>query len=151
MKKRGKSQQVPEQVPEQVQDCMSLSPFTIGPEDSLQTALDLLYKHNVRELPVVEHGRLIGIVTDRDLRQISPSYPVFRDQQEIRCYLQNLKVAAAMTVDPLVVSPETPLVEVAKLLRTYRIGSLPVVEDERLVGLISVTDLLSVFIEQNGG
>jgi acetoin utilization protein AcuB len=143
MQKRGKSQQV--------QDCMSLSPFTISPEDSLQTAMDLLYKHNVRELPVVEHGRLIGIVTDRDLRHISPSYPVFRDQQEIRYYLQNLKVAAAMTVDPLVVSPETSLVEAAKLLRTYRIGSLPVVEDERLVGLISVTDLLSVFIEQNGG
>lgn len=137
--------------PQQVLDRMSLSPLTIGPEDSLQTALDLLHKHNIRELPVVEHGKLIGIVTDRDLRQIAPSYPVFRDQQEIRYYLQTLKVAAAMTVDPLVVSPETSLVEAAKLLHTYRIGSLPVVEDEKLVGLISVTDLLRVFIEQNQG
>ena len=137
--------------PQPVRDRMSTSPFTIGPEDSLQTAIDLLYKHNVRELPVVEHGKLIGIVTDRDLREISPSYPVFRDRQEMRYHLQSLKVVAAMTVDPLVVSPETPLVEAAKLLHTYRIGSLPVVEDERLVGLISVTDVLSVFIEQNEG
>ena len=137
--------------PEQVRDHMSLSPLTIGAEDSLQTAIDLLHKHNIRELPVVEHGRLIGIVTDRDLRQVAPSYPVFRDQQEIRYHLQNLKVAAAMTVDPLVVSPETSLVEAAKLLHTHRVGSLPVVEDEKLVGLISITDLLRVFIEQNEG
>ncbi len=135
--------------PQQVRDYMSTSVFTVGTEDSLQTTIDLLHAQNIRELPVVEYGKLIGLITDRDLREISPSYPVFRDRQEIRYHLQTLKVAAAMTVDPLVVFPETPLVEAAKLLHTYRIGSLPVVEGERLVGLISVTDLLGVFIEQN--
>ncbi|HEX9878880.1 MAG TPA: CBS domain-containing protein, partial [Candidatus Binatia bacterium] len=94
---------------EHVRDRMSKLPLTVTSGDSLQSALDLLYKHNVRELPVMDHGRLVGIVTDRDLRQISPSYPVFRDQEEIRVYLQNLKVASAMTVDPLVISPEASL------------------------------------------
>ena len=132
-----------------VEDCMSKSPVTISSSDSLQSAIDLLHKYNIRELPVIDYGRLAGIVTDRDLRQVAPSYPVFRDQQEIRCYLQNLKVASAMTVDPLVVSPQTPLVEAAELLHTHRIGSLPVVENEKLVGILSVSDLLKTFIEQS--
>ena len=141
MRKRKKSQQV--------QDRMSAPPFTISSEDSLENAIDLIHKHNIRELPVVDHGKLIGIVTDRDLREIAPSYPIFRDQQEIRRYLKTLKVASAMTVDPLVVSPDTPLVEAARLLLTYRIGSLPVVEKERLVGMISVSDLLKDFIDNS--
>ena len=129
---------------------MSTPPLTITSEDSLENAIHLLHKHNIRELPVVQNGKLIGIVTDRDLREIAPSYPIFRDQQEIRRYLQKLKVASAMTVDPLVVSPETLLVEAARLLHAYRIGSLPVVENEELVGIISVSDLLMDFIEQSG-
>ena len=126
---------------------MSSPSITVTSEDSLQSAIDLLAKHNIRELPVVENGSLIGIVTDRDLRQVSPSYPLFRDQQEIQYHLRNIKVASAMTADPLVVSPKTPLVEAAKLLHAYRIGSLPVVEKGKVVGIISVTDLLKVFIE----
>ena len=135
---------------EQVRDLMSAPPRTITSQDSLQSAMELLHKHNIRELPVVEHGRLIGIVTDRDLREIAPSYPIFRDQQEIRRYLQTLTVASAMTVDPVVVSPDTPLVEAARLLHSYRIGSLPVVEREKLVGIISVSDVLKKFIEHSG-
>jgi acetoin utilization protein AcuB len=139
MKKRKKQ--------ERVGDRMSSPSITVTSEDSLQSAIDLLAKHNIRELPVVENGSLIGIVTDRDLRQVSPSYPLFRDQQEIQYHLRNIKVASAMTTDPLVVSPKTPLVEAAKLLHAYRIGSLPVVEKGKVVGIISVTDLLKVFIE----
>ncbi len=134
---------------EQVRHHMSPSPVTISSEESLQAAIELLHKHNIRELPVVEHGELIGIVTDRDLREVAPSYPVFRDQEEIRYYLQSLKVAKAMTVDPLKISPESPLLEAAKVLHTYRIGALPVVESGRLVGIISVTDILKAFIDQN--
>ena len=133
-----------------VDEIMSDHPVTITSEHSLESALDLLSKHGIRELPVVESGRLIGIVTDRDLRQVAPSYPLFRDEEEIRYYNQNVKVASAMTPDPLTVSPETPLVEAAKLLRTHRINSLPVVDHARLVGIVSVTDFLKLFIEQNG-
>ncbi len=128
---------------------MTKSPLTVSSGDSLQAALDLLYKHNIRELPVMEHGKLAGIVTDRDLRQVTPSYPIFRDQEEIRCYLQNLKVYSAMTLDPIVITPEDQLVEAAKRLNTYRIGSLPVVEGEKLIGIITVSDLMKAFIEQN--
>jgi acetoin utilization protein AcuB len=128
---------------------MTTPPVTIGSEESLQQAMDLLHKHNIRELPVVDRGGLVGIVTDRDVREVSPSYPLFRDSEEIRHHQENLKVAQAMTVEPLVVSPETPVVEAAKMLHTYRVGSLPVVEDGKVVGVVSVTDILKIFIEQN--
>jgi acetoin utilization protein AcuB len=135
----------------QVGAVMTAAPVTITSADSLKTAFDLLTKHNVRELPVVENDRLIGIVTDRDLRQVAPSYPLFRHEEEIRSCMDDMKVASAMTPDPLVVAPETAVVEAAELLRTYRVNSLPVVKENRLVGIISVTDLLKLFIEQNKG
>jgi acetoin utilization protein AcuB len=132
-----------------VRDRMSSDPFTVGPNDSLQRVVDLLRRRDIRAVPVVEEGRLIGIVTDRDLRQVAPSYPLFRDEDEIHRYTENLKVTAAMTADPFRISPNASLIEAAKLLEIYRIGSLPVVDGENLVGMISVTDLLKVFIEQN--
>jgi acetoin utilization protein AcuB len=130
---------------------MTATPVTVTTSDPLKAAFDLMAKHNIRELPVVENGHLIGIVTDRDLRQVAPSYPLFRGEEEIRSYMDQMKVATAMTPDPLVVSPETSVIEAAKLLRTYRVSSLPVIKEKQLVGIISVTDLLKLFIEQNEG
>jgi len=132
-----------------VRDHMTGSPITVSSGTSLSEAFDLMLKHSVRELPVVDHGELVAIVTDRDLRETSPAYPVFRDQDTIRQYMRSLKVANAMTPDPLVVAPECSLVEAAKLLVTYKISSLPVVEHSKLVGILSVTNVLKLFIEQN--
>jgi len=128
---------------------MTVDPMTVGPGDSLQKVVDLLRRRDIRSVPVVEDGKLIGIVTDRDVRQVAPAYPLFRDEDEIRRYTENLTVTAAMTADPMTVSPDTPLVEAAKVLETYRISSLPVLDHHRLVGMLSVTDLLRVFVEQN--
>ncbi len=132
-----------------VRDCMSVDPATVGPKDSLQRVIELLRRRDIRSVPVVEDGKLIGIVTDRDVRQVAPAYPLFRDEDEIRRYTENLAVTAAMTADPMTISPDAPLVGAAKLLETYRISSLPVLDGQTLVGLISTTDLLRVFIEQN--
>ena len=132
-----------------VGDCMSVDPVTVAPNDSLQRVVELLRRRDIRAVPVVEDGKLIGIVTDRDLRQVAPAYPLFRDEDEIRRYTENLTVTAAMTADPMTVSAATPLVDAAKILETYRISSLPVVEDFRVVGILSVTDLLRVFVAQN--
>jgi acetoin utilization protein AcuB len=132
-----------------VGDCMSVDPVTVAPQDSLQRVIELLRRRDIRAVPVVEDGKLVGIVTDRDVRQVAPAYPLFRDDDEIRRYTENLTVTAAMSADPLTVSPATPLVEAAKILETYRISSLPVVEGFRVVGILSVTDLLRVFVAQN--
>jgi acetoin utilization protein AcuB len=130
-------------------DCMSESPIVVDPAESLGAAIGMLFKWQIHELPVVEDGRLVGIITDRDLRQVSPSYPIGQDQPEVQTYLQTLKVRSCMTPAPIVVEPGTPLVEAVKLMRSNRIDSLPVVEAEKLVGLVSISDVLDVFIEQN--
>jgi len=132
-----------------VRDCMTVDPTAVGPKDSLQKVIGLLRCRDIRSIPVVEEDKLIGIVTDRDIRQVAPAYPLFRDEEEIRRYTENLTVTAAMTADPMTISPDAPLVQAAKLLETYRISALPVVDGQKLVGMISVTDLLRVFIEQN--
>jgi acetoin utilization protein AcuB len=132
-----------------VSDCMSVDPATVGPKDSLQTVIELLRRRDIRSVPVVENGRLIGIVTDRDVRQVAPAYPLFRDEDEIRRYTENLTVTAAMTADPMTIAPDAPLVEAAKVLETYRFSSMPVVAEGRLVGILTVTDVLRVFVEQN--
>ena len=132
-----------------VRDCMSVDPATVGSKDSLQKVMSLLRRRDIRSVPVVENGRLIGIVTDRDVRQVAPAYPLFRDEDEIRRYTEHLTVTAAMTADPMTIAPDAPLVEAAKVLETYRISSMPVVDDQRLVGMLTMTDVLRVFVEQN--
>lgn len=134
-----------------VRDCMSSDPAFVSPKDSLQTVIQLLRRRDIRSVPVMEDGKLIGIVTDRDIRQVAPAYPLFRDENEIRHYTENLTVTAAMTADPMTIAPEAPLVRAAKILETYRISSLPVVDGEKLVGILTVTDVLRVFVEQNEG
>ena len=134
----------------QVRERMTLCPVTIRSDASLGEAIRLLVKHNIRELPVVERGRLVGIITDRDIRQVSPSYPLFRDEEEIRTHLEGMKVSCAMSPDPLVIAPTEDIVEAAALMIRYRIGSLPVVHQSRVVGIVSVTDILKLFVETNG-
>ena len=128
-----------------VRDCMTVDPVTVGPRDSLQKVVELLRRRDIRTVPVVENGKLIGIVADRDVRQVAPAYPLFRDEDEIRRYTENLTVTAAMTADPMTIALDAPLVEAAKILETYRISCLPVVDEQRLVGALTVTDLLGVF------
>jgi acetoin utilization protein AcuB len=102
-----------------VRDCMSVDPATVGPKDSLQKVIGLLRRRDIRSVPVIENGRLIGIVTDRDVRQVAPAYPLFRDEDEIRRYTENLTVTAAMTADPMTIAPDAPLVEEAKAVGQF--------------------------------
>jgi acetoin utilization protein AcuB len=132
-----------------VRQCMSIDPVTVDPKDSLQRVVELLRRRDIRSVPVVEFGKLVGIVTDRDVRQVAPGYPLLRDEEEIHRYMKNLTVTAAMTADPMTIAPEAPLVEAAKILETYRISALPVVERTKLVGMLTVTDLLRAFVDQN--
>ena len=132
-----------------VREVMTAAPATVCPDDSLRFALDTLERYEVHELPVTEHGRLVGIVTDGDLKLMTPSYPLFRHQEEIRLALRDLKVASAMTVDPTVIGPEESLLSAATLLFEAHIRSLVVAEQEKLLGIISVSDVLRVILEQH--
>lgn len=132
-----------------VRDFMSVDPPTVASNDSLQRVVELLRRRDIRSVAVLEAGKLIGIVTDRDVRQVAPGYPLLHDEAEIRRYIENLKVTAALTADPMTIAPNAPLVEAAKVLETYRIGSLPVLDGAKLVGMLTVADLLRAFVKQN--
>ena len=132
-----------------IREVMTTTLVTVSPEDSLQHALDLLDKYHVHELPVVTpQGHLIGIVTDGDLKLMTPVYPIVPDQQEIRQVLRDLKVAAAMTVEPVVIGPDATLLEATQQLYDRSIGALLVAEEDRLLGVLSVSDVLRIVIEQ---
>lgn len=132
-----------------VRDHMTQDPPAVGPGDALQTVAHLLCHPDIRAVPVVENGQVVGIITDRDLRQVAPAYSLLGDEEEIRRYLEHLTVTATMTANPVTIAPDAPLVDAAKILEAYRFSSLPVTEGANLIGLISVNDVLRAFIEQN--
>ena|ERR1043166_7124602 len=132
-----------------VREVMVESPVTVSSGDSLQHALSLLEKHQVHQLPVLEHGRVVGIVTDGDLKFFTPAFQILRDQEELRQTLRELTVAEAMTVEPMSVSPQATLLDATKLMHDHSIGALLVVEEEKLLGILAISDILRIVIEQH--
>jgi acetoin utilization protein AcuB len=130
-----------------VRDRMRRPVITIAPDHSLRMARERMHKHGIRRLPVVQDGRLVGIVTDRDVRQAWASPATSLSTHELLYLLDRVTVREVMTPQVLTVTPETPLVEAARLLHQHKIGGLPVVDGCSVVGIITEMDLLEAFIE----
>ncbi len=133
-----------------VEKRMKRDPVTISPEDSFRHGMTLIRQKGIRHLPVVEGSRLVGIVTDRDIRQASPSPATSLEIHELHYLLEKVKIREIMTKKVYTVTPTTPIEEAARLMLQHRIGGLPVLEGERLVGIITETDILSAFVEVMG-
>jgi CBS domain-containing protein len=128
-----------------VRDLMSRHVVTIAASDSCLDAVARMHQARVRHLPVVNHeGLLVGVVTDRDLRHHLFSPPVYKDLGVISMdvLLKAVPVADIMSTDVIAVTPEDNLVDAARCMLEEKIGSLPVVEGGRAVGIITETDLL---------
>lgn len=132
--------------PTTVREVMTTEVVTIGANDSIGAALERMRAGGFRRLPVIEDGRLVGIITDRDLRLATNSPLVLREKWYSDFILESVKVKSCMTPDPVTIAPEAPLVEAAALMRAKKYGGLPVVENEALVGIVTVTDLLDHLI-----
>ncbi|MGH7473889.1 MAG: CBS domain-containing protein [Candidatus Methylomirabilales bacterium] len=132
----------------QVVDRMRTAVVLVRPSDSVGTALKLLGERQIRHLPVVEDGKLVGIVTDRDIRLVFPS-AVTADNKEQDPFdaLEKVSVGQIMTKRVFTVTPETSIADAARLLLERRIGGLPVVQGDLLVGIITKTDILAAFVE----
>ncbi len=113
----------------------------INKEASVQEALDLMKKHSIRHLPVVENNKhsMIGLVTESNLRQYF-----------FLSMVEKIAVQDAMTVNPVVIGPDANIESAASLIHRHRIGCLPVVDKKKLVGIITVTDILTAFVEMMG-
>ena len=115
-------------------DLMLDNPKSVTPELSVREARLLMEMEGIMQLPVLQHGKLVGIITDRDLCLSihSPNESTMR-------------VEHCMTADPMTVTPDTPVYRTAQMLSTYKFGALPVVDGEELVGLITTSLLLAYF------
>ncbi len=133
-----------------VKDYMSVNPVLVEPQDTVGDALELLQDHSIRRLPVVSKGRLVGIVTQTDLMKASPSTATSLSIHEINYLFPKIKVRDIMTKDVYTVSPEAAIEEAAVSMREHKIGTLVVVDKEKVVGLITESDLFKAFIDVFG-
>lgn len=129
-----------------VDQVMTREPAVVAPNDPIRSAIERMRERGCRRLPVVEDGNVVGIVSDRDLRRATNSPLVLRERWYDEFMLDHVQVRACMTANPVTVSPATPIVEAAKLMRDKKFGGLPVVADGRLVGIVTETDLLNYLI-----
>jgi acetoin utilization protein AcuB len=122
-----------------VREVMATHPITVRPHETARHAYQLMRDNRFRHLPVMEDGRLVGILSDRDLRPVllSPG-------------LARARVRELMSEDLTTVGPDTPIEEAASLLVVKKIGCLPVVAQGQLVGIVTETDLLAVLVELLG-
>ena len=128
---------------------MQRRPVTVSPQDTLRGAWRIIHQRQIRHLPVIERGRLVGIVTDRDLRQALPSRAVGLEMHEAPHLAEKVRIWEVMARAVVTISREAPIEEAARLLLKYRIGGIPVMKGETLVGIITKTDLLRAFLRQS--
>ncbi|MAT43049.1 MAG: hypothetical protein CL609_11950 [Anaerolineaceae bacterium] len=134
-----------------VRERMSQPVFSVLPEMPVQEALAQMRKENVSRYPVVNNkGKLVGIVSEDDLLNASPSPATSLSVWEVNYLLSKITVERVMTKDVVTVEETTPLEEAARMMADYRIGGLPVMKDNALVGIITQTDLFRVFLELLG-
>jgi acetoin utilization protein AcuB len=130
---------------------MSHPVITVHPDMPIQEALRLMREERIRRFPVIDkHGRLIGIVSERDLLHAAPSDATSLSIWEINYLLSKITVEKVMTRDVIKITEDTPLEEAARVMADHKIGGLPVVRDGDVIGIITETDLFKIFLEMLG-
>jgi len=134
-----------------IREWMSKDVLTVDENTSLMRATRLMKENNIRRLPVVSHGKLIGIITDRDVKDASPSKSTTLDIHELYYLLSEMKVKDVMTPSPLTLMGIESLEKAATIMLHSKISGLPVVDESGyLIGLLSETDVLRGFIHATG-
>ncbi|MCA9973469.1 MAG: CBS domain-containing protein [Anaerolineales bacterium] len=125
-----------------VSDLMTLTPHTIAPDMPLRHIIEIMKAEGCRHLPVLRDGKLVGIVTDRDVRLVMNSPIVLHGRWQDEELLNKVTAENCMTPNPITITPDLPAYRAAEMLSIYKFGCLPVVENGTLVGIITVTDFL---------
>ncbi len=134
-----------------VKDRMSKPPITVRQDVDVETALRLMHSEDIRRLPVVnKQGKMVGIVSELDLLKVSPSPATSLSVYEIPYLLSKIKMKDVMTRDVISVTEDTTLEEAARVMSDNKIGGLPVMRDDKLVGIITETDVFKTFLEMLG-
>jgi acetoin utilization protein AcuB len=130
---------------------MKPNPVTVSPDDTFPQAMSLIRKHKIRRLPVLEAGRLVGIIEEKDLLSNQPSQATTLSVFEIYSLLEHLRVRQMMSKPVVTVEGDCPIEEAARIMIERGVGCLPVMKGEELVGIITETDIFKVLVEVLGG
>jgi len=125
-----------------IKDVMTRNPITADSETLVLDAQKLMKENNIRRLPVVDKGKLVGIVTKHDLLEASPSPATSLSIFELNYLLAKMKVKEIMKKNPVTITPDTPFEEALRLGQEKKIGSFPVVENGKLVGITTESDII---------
>ena len=125
-----------------VNDLMTVIPSSVSPNTTMRTVIGVMKTEGCRQLPVLENGKLVGIITDRDVRLVMNSPVVLHGRWQDEELLDSVTAESCMTPNPITVAPNTPAYRAAEMLSIYKFGALPVLENDTVVGIISVTDFL---------
>jgi acetoin utilization protein AcuB len=129
-----------------VADVMTAGPVTLGPEDTLMRAVEVMRLHGIRRLPIVVGDRLVGVLAEGDLKRAQPS-TLSDTQEEFDRVMEGTNVSRIMINDPVTIEPGAPVLDAARTLQNSKFGALPVVEGGRLVGILTDNDLLRVLVD----
>lgn len=134
-----------------VKEWMTKNPLVVDENTSIMKATQLMKEHRIRRIPVVREGRLVGIVSDRDIKEAAPSKATSLDVHELYYLLSEIKVKDIMTPNPLVLVETDSVERAAVIMLENKISGLPVInEDWEVVGIITQTDILKVMISISG-
>src|SRR5499433_1589309 len=128
-----------------VRDLMSVDPIAVSPDTAVFDARQTMVKERIRHLLVTEGQRLLGIVTDRDIRLNLPSQATSLSVWEVNYLLARLTVGQAMTKSVIITGPDRDARAAAQLMLEHKVGALPVLDGEHLIGILTETDILRAF------
>ena len=134
-----------------VKDRMTPDPYTIQVSASINTLIGLMRDKKLRKVPVLDGEKLVGIVTDRDIERVSPSKATSLSVYEINYLLSKITVADAMVAEIVTCSPNDYIEDAALVMREHRINSLLVTENDKLIGIVTDSDLFDALIDMMGG
>ncbi|MEL1134903.1 CBS and ACT domain-containing protein [Desulfitobacterium sp. THU1] len=133
-----------------VKQFMTSRVFTVSPDDNIADTMALMREKQINRLPVVEKGRLVGIVTDGDLREVSPSPATTLSIFELNYLVGKTTIRKVAVKNVITCTPDTKIEDAALLMRENGIGALPVVENDKLVGIVTESDIFDTFLDIMG-
>jgi acetoin utilization protein AcuB len=136
-----------QQAHKSVRDLMTPAPLSVSPHTPVDEARALMQQQRIRHLPVLENGRLVGIVSDRDIGLVLPSPATSLSVYEIGYLLTRLTVGEIMTYFPVTIGADRLMAEAVQRMLAYKVDVLPVVEHGTLIGIVTRTDLLHAFLQ----
>jgi acetoin utilization protein AcuB len=125
-----------------IRDMMTRNPMTVESETLVMDAQKIMKENGIRRLPVVDKGKLVGIITKHDLLEASPSPATSLSVHELNYLLSKMKVKEIMKKNPLTLTPDTPFEEALKIGQEKKIGAFPVVENGKVVGIATESDIV---------